>query len=294
MAREYRKVRGALLLLSSSVLFCAASSLVNIECRRVDPLHLVVWRFAVGALLVLGTHQAGRIVLRMRNKRLLLVRGLAGGIAIYLNFVTIEKMGLAKSTSLYFLYPLFAGILGAVVLGERFSWINLAALIGAAVGLLLVIGKDGRIFHAWDGFGAYEGLGVLAALMSGIVVITIRKLHDTDDSWAIYFSQCIVGLILFIGPSLFRAAVWNPLDVVVLVLIGILATVGQLLMTEGFRYLPVRMASIFGMTDPLFVYLAGVILFREAITVYMVVGSTMILGACGAVLVGRKTTEDAR
>jgi drug/metabolite transporter (DMT)-like permease len=258
----------------------------------VDPLHLVVARFAVGALLVLGAHRAGRIVLRLRNKRLLLVRGLAGGLAIYLNFVLIGRMGLAKSTSLYFLYPVFAGILGVVVLGERFSLGNLVALIVAAVGLLLVVGKDGRIFHAWDGFGWYEGLGIVMALMSGIVVITIRKLHDTDDSWGIYFSQCFVGLVLFIVPAVFRAGRWNPFDIVMMILIGILATIGQLLMTEGFRYLPVRVGSLLGMTDPLFVYLAGVILFREPITLYMLIGSGMILGSCGVVLAGRQEAND--
>jgi drug/metabolite transporter (DMT)-like permease len=71
-------------------------------------------------------------------------------------------------------------------------------------------------------------------------------------------------------------------------LIGVVATVGQLLMTEGFRYLPVRVGSLMGMTDPMFAYLAGLVLFREPVTLMAAVGAMMILVSCGMVLAWRK------
>jgi drug/metabolite transporter (DMT)-like permease len=288
MIREQRNIQGAMLFLGSSVLFCLASSLVKIECDRIDPLHLVVGRFAIGALLMLVLHGTGRIVLGFDNKRLLLVRGLAGGLAIYLNFILIQRMGLAKSTMLLFLYPFFASILGVVFLRERFPLINLVAILIAGYGLILLVGGSGRLLDAWAAFGIDEGLAVFAALLSGVVVITIRKLHDTDNSWTIYCAQCFVGLVLFAPLAGWKSWSGTGFDVGMMILIGVVATIGQLMMTEGFKYLPVRVGSLMGMTDPLFGYLAGLVLFREPVTLMAVVGAMMILVSCGMVLAWRK------
>jgi drug/metabolite transporter (DMT)-like permease len=136
-------------------------------------------------------------------------------------------------------------------------------------------------------FGKYEIITLIGAVISGVAVTTVRKLHDTDNSWSIYFSQCFVGMALFGVPAL--AMGWNISwgGWLIMLGIGVGATVGQLLMTEGFRYVPVRIGSLMGMLDPVLAYAAGVVIFDEGVSVAAVFGAVLVVGACCMVLAGR-------
>jgi drug/metabolite transporter (DMT)-like permease len=59
-------------------------------------------------------------------------------------------------------------------------------------------------------------------------------------------------------------------------------------MTQGFRYVPVRIGALFGMLDPVLAYAAGVVIFGEGISVYAVFGGVLVIGACCMVIRGRR------
>jgi drug/metabolite transporter (DMT)-like permease len=131
-------------------------------------------------------------------------------------------------------------------------------------------------------------LAVLGAVIAGIAVSLIRKLHDTDGSLAIYFAQCAVGMWLVLGPSLSSEGSVGLNGVLILLGIGITVTVGQLMMTEGFKYVPVKTGSVLLMLEPVLCYIAGVAVFGEDMTLSSVFGSVLVIGACVVVLAGRK------
>jgi drug/metabolite transporter (DMT)-like permease len=70
----------------------------------------------------------------------------------------------------------------------------------------------------------------------------------------------------------------------ILVLIGVTATVGQLMMTQSYKHLPVRTGAILAMLEPTFCYFAGVAIFGELFTAKSVVGTVLIIGSCAAVV----------
>jgi drug/metabolite transporter (DMT)-like permease len=127
-------------------------------------------------------------------------------------------------------------------------------------------------------------LAVGAAVMGGIVIVTIRKLHETDSSYAIYFSQCAIGFWIAVVPSSAGAGPACFADGLVLVLIGITAAAGQLLMTQSYKYLPVRVGSTLAILEPLFCYVAGVAIFGEPISGKSVLGTLLIIGSCAAMV----------
>jgi drug/metabolite transporter (DMT)-like permease len=75
---------------------------------------------------------------------------------------------------------------------------------------------------------------------------------------------------------------------IVLLLLGVAATTGQLFMTAGYKYLPVRQGSILGMLEPTFNFFVGVILFAEPFSAYSLLGVVLIIGSCLLVLAQRK------
>lgn len=286
MAREHRKIKGVMLLLAANGCFCLGGIFVK-SAAGVGPLKIAFFRFVVGLVLVVAASWWGRFKLEFNDKRLLAVRGLFGGVAIYIAFLAISKLGLGKGTLLICCYPIFACLFSAMFLKERFGVYGMVAIVVALTGIYFVSRDNGESFSLLSAFGKYEIITLIGAMMGGIVVTTIRKLHDTDNSWSIYFSQCLGGLVLFGVPAL--ASSWDLSGAQWLFIsgVGISATIGQLLMTQGFRYVPVRIGSLFGMLDPVLAYAAGVAIFGEGLSVGAVFGAVLVIGACCMVLAGR-------
>ncbi len=73
-------------------------------------------------------------------------------------------------------------------------------------------------------------------------------------------------------------------DGLILVLIGVTATIGQLMMTQSYKHLPVRIGATLAMLEPVFCYLAGVALFGELFSAKSIIGTLLIIGSCVAVV----------
>lgn len=290
MAREHRKIKGAILLLAANGCFCLAGIFVK-SVSVVGPLKIAFFRFVVGLGLVAAVSCLGRFKLEFNDKRLLFVCGICGGTAIYIAFLAISRLGLGKGTLLICCYPIFACLFSAIFLKERFGLYGMVAVIVALAGIYFVSRDNETTFSMLRTFGKYEIITLVGAVISGIAVTTIRKLHDTDNSLSIYFSQCLGGLVLFAVPALMSTWDISPKEWLIMTGVGISATIGQLLMTQGFRYVPVRIGSLFGMLDPVFAYAAGVVIFGERVGVTAVFGAVLVFGSCCMVLAGRRGTR---
>ncbi len=68
----------------ASVFFCVAGSLVKYG-SYIGAYRLAFFRFAIGLGLIATAVMSGRVKLVFNNKRLLFLRGLAGGIAVFIS-----------------------------------------------------------------------------------------------------------------------------------------------------------------------------------------------------------------
>jgi drug/metabolite transporter (DMT)-like permease len=286
MSRTEHKKKGALLMALASVFFCMAGCLVK-RGSYIGVSKLAFFRFAVGLGLIATAAMSGRVKLVFNNKKLLFLRGLAGGIGVFIGFLSITKLGLGKGMVLICSYPIFASIFSAVFLKERLRLFDIGAILTAIAGIYFIAYEKQQGFSLLV-FGKYELLAVLGAVIAGIAVTLIRKLHDTDNSLAIYFSQCAVGMWLVIVPAFSSEGSVGLNGVFVLLGIGVSITVGQLFMTEGFRYVQVKTGSLLLMLEPVLCYVAGVVVFSELVTLSSVFGSVLVIGACVVVLTRRK------
>ena len=286
MSRLEHKTKGAALIFTACWFFCLAGCLIK-SGSYIGAYKLAFFRFVIGLCLIATAAMSGRVKLVFNDKKLLLLRGLTGGTAVFILVLSITKLGLSKGMVLFSTYPIFGSIFSAVFLKERLRVINFAALFTAVVGVYFVAYDKGQGFTLLV-FGRYELLAVLGAVIAGIAITLIRKLHDTDDSLAIYFSQCIVGMWLVIIPA-FKGGIAVGLKAVFILLgMGVTISVGQLLMTEGMRYVPVKIGSLLLLLEPVLCYIAGVLIFGEPLTFICLLGSALVIGSCAIVLAGRK------
>lgn len=283
MLKRNEKNLGVLLMVTACAFFCTMACLVKLV-SHIDPVKIGLSRFVVGICILTAATIMGTVKLRFNNKRLLFVRGLLGGIGIILTYLSIIKLGISKGMVLVATYPVFAYIFSVIIIRERPSVASAAAVVTAFVGIYLVMTGNKDTAGLWSGFGVYEVLAVSVGLIGGLVIVTIRKLHQTDSSYSIYFSQCAIGFCLAAGPSRFWAASVKPQELILLLSIGVLATIGQLMMTQSYKHLPVRKGAVLGMLEPLFCYVAGVIIFGELFNITTAFGSLLIIGSCAAVV----------
>jgi len=286
MPRLEYKTKGATLIILACGFFCITGCLVK-SGSYIGAYRLAFFRFVLGLGLIANIVLLGRVKLVFNNKKLLFLRGLTGGIAVSIALLSIIKLGLGKGMVLVSSYPVFASITSAIFLKERLRLLDFVAIMVAMLGIYF-IAYDKQQSFSLPVFGKYELLAVLGAAIAGIAITLIRKLHDTDDSFAIYFSQCAVGMWLVIVPAFASAGGIGLKGVFILLGIGAGVTVGQLMMTEGFKYVPVRVGSLLLLLDPVLCYIAGTAIFNEPLTLPCFLGTVLVISACATVLVRRK------
>lgn len=277
------KLKGTALMVTACVFFCVMASLVKLV-THIDAFKIGLWRFVIGMGLLGTAALFGRIQLKFHNWKLLFVRGLLGGAGIVITYFAIVNLGMSKGMVLVSTYPIFAYIFSITLLKEKPSVVSALLIATAFAGICLVVGGSNDGAGIFESFGFYEILAVSVGLIGGLVIVTIRKLHETDSSYAIYFSQCAIGFWIAVVPASARSSRIDLLDGLILVLIGVTATVGQLMMTQSYKHLPVRMGAMLAMLEPVFCYLAGVALFGELLSARSVIGTLLIIGSCVTVL----------
>lgn len=288
MSIENNKFKGTLLMLSSSCMFSAMACLIK-YASDIGADRISFIRFLFGLCLLCVLVLTGRIRLKFNNWALLTARGIIGGTAVWITYLAIVKLGLAKGTVIIYSYPVFAGIFGVIILKEKFRLINLVSIVFALAGLYLLVVPAGG-YRALLDVGKYEIIVIIGAVMAGLAVAIIRKLHETETTFEIFFALCLFGTLLMVIPANMGNQSVNGGGIMLLIGIAVCAFVGQLMMTEGFRYLPVNIASILSMGELILNYSIGVIIFSEAISMRSVAGAALILAACVSCLLRKLNT----
>jgi drug/metabolite transporter (DMT)-like permease len=110
--------------------------------------------------------------------------------------------------------------------------------------------------------------------------VIIRKLHQTETTGSIFAAQCVWGLAIAAVPAVLNWETPGPGALVVLVLSGLLAGVGQLTMTASYRLLPVAEGSLYQLLLPLGIGIGSALIFAERYSAADGVGSVLIIGGC--------------
>jgi drug/metabolite transporter (DMT)-like permease len=121
----------------------------------------------------------------------------------------------------------------------------------------------------------------IGAVLAAIVVVYIRKLTRTEHSSTIYAAQCFFGLVIGCGPALLQqtAKQIETVNMSALLLSGVMASVGQLMMTFGYKYLPVTEGSLMALCAPVTIMAGGILFFGEPCSGAQMAGAGLILSA---------------
>jgi drug/metabolite transporter (DMT)-like permease len=269
---------GVLLMLVSTVCFVANALVIRALGAHfaVDSWLLSSVRFVVGLILIVTLFPPGRVFQfnnLYRNPRLI-VRGILGGIGVYLYYVTIVHLGAGRATFISNTYVAMGALLAVVTLREPLTPALIAGSIVSLVGLALLT----NVIAAHPSVGFYDMLAILGALASAVVIVTIRQLHLTEHTATIFGAQCFYGLLFCLAPAVVRFAMPPAVAWTLLLASALCAGAGQLTMTRAYRELTVARGSLLQMLVPLGIAAGGAVFFGERFQPRELVGVALILG----------------
>ena len=236
-ARDDRIFTAIGLRLLSVVLFAVMNVFIKLCERDGASLgEILFWRQFGAAALVGGVVLAGpgwRSVATTRMPAHIL-RAAMGVAAMAFTFATILALPLAEATTIGFTMPIFATILGALILRESTGWHRWAAVTVGFAGVLTVAQPGSGHFPFW---GAASGLA--AAALTASVSILLRQIAQTEATTTTVFWFSTLSL-LPLGILYAFVARAHPVELwMFLAAVGLLGGAAQLAMTSALGLGPV-------------------------------------------------------
>jgi drug/metabolite transporter (DMT)-like permease len=217
-------------------------STMNVGVKMVSHLpavEVVFFRSVISLVISFSVLRMTGVSIWGRNHALLIMRGVAGAMALILYFYLIQQIPLASAITILFLAPIFTTIFGVFIVREKVHPLQWLFFAISFAGILFIKGFDTRI-------GTIHLLvGIAASIFSGLAHNFIRKIKTNEHPLVIilYFPMITMPVT-----GVFSAFVWvqpEHWDWLVLLLIGVLTQIAQYYMTKAYQAEEIsRVASI--------------------------------------------------
>jgi drug/metabolite transporter (DMT)-like permease len=264
-------------MIGSATLFGFMAFAAKIAAARLSGPQVAMIRFAFHLLPVMLITPYRRAAARFQRVDLLLYRGFFGGLAVLLYFIAIAHINVGVATLLNYTSPIFSGVFSMIFLRERITPKVLLPLPIALAGVFLVVhahAQPGDIL----GFGRWELVGLTSAVSSGAAVTAMRAARQTENSWSVYASFCLLGLVtcMPLGISSWKTPTgpeWLALGLMSLFAIG-----AQLLLTFSLRWVDAMTTGVISQLAVLVSMALGATLLSETINGMSAAGSILTIG----------------
>jgi len=244
-------------------------------------------RFGFGALAMFPFVLRQKVWFGRRDLSLLILRGLLGVGVLYAVILAFQAGATISVTMvLFYTAPVWALLMGALLIGERLTWERTGGVVVAIMGIILLFNPLG------EGISIGHLYGLLGGVMSGGNSVVTRYLRARYDARLIYGFQCLVGTLASIPLVIGDVQLPGPRMGMILLSAAIFGLLGQVLMNYGFRFIRAAEGSTLMMSEAIFCAIAGVLIFSEALSLEFVIGATLILGS-GVYLGLRAGTQKA-
>ncbi|MFK7850090.1 MAG: DMT family transporter [Akkermansiaceae bacterium] len=285
---EHIDIRGVMWMLGSVVLFAANTLLIraaSLASQDVDGWMATLFRGFFGVLLLVIFYSNGRGFewRNMFTNRLVVMRGLVGGLAIICFYITIDKLGAGRAIVINLTYPMFATVIAVFWLKERVRIVTCCWLVVAMGGLAIFLSDQNMRLAPTN----YDLLGLLGALAAGWVVVIIRKLRTEESPATIYGAQATCSLLMGL-PFVGKVPEVEITGLGFLALGAVIVTFGQLLMTSAYQRLSIAHGASLQMALPVVTAVGAFFFFGERFAFHELLGAAVVLVAIWRVASRRK------
>ena len=213
------------------------------------------------------------------NKKWLLIRGLAGTVALTIFFYTIHHIPLAIAIVVQNLSPIFTVILAMILLKEHVRVLQWFFIILSFSGVGLIaydqLGHSGVEFEHISFF--WLGMGLLSAFISGIAYTAIMKLRTTDSPIVIVMYFPMVAIPLMTILCFYEFTMPQGIEWLILIIIGVFTQFAQIYMTKALHEGAAATITPFKYLSIIYAFLVGYFFFGEKLSWLVDLGIVIVL-----------------
>ena len=262
------------LMAAATIVMIVQHSMVKYLAADISVLEIIFFR-TITALLFFTPWimRSGLAIFHTDHVGLHVVRALFQSLSAFGFFLGLAIVPLATVTALHFTTPIFAVLIGIVVLGERVSIRRWSAILAGFVGTMIILRPDaGNLGH-----GEFLVLGSALAWAAAIIVIKI--LGRTDSSVTITAYMYLIMTPITLIAAIFDWTWPTAAQYAWLVAIGLTGALGHVLMAEALRRAATHVVTPFDFFRLVWATLAGMVLFGETPDVYVWAGGAIVIAS---------------
>jgi drug/metabolite transporter (DMT)-like permease len=270
--------------LGAAFVFSILGALVKVVSSSLNNEMVVFFRNICSLIFILPWIWFSRSpdIVRTSCFRLHLFRSVAGLAAMYCFFYAIAVLKISEAFLLIATAPLFIPIVAYMWMREPITHNVRGAIIIGFIGIVLILKPGLGIFQPVSLVGL--GAGILAAL----AMVSIRRMSASEPAVRIVFYFTTLSTVISAAPLFWswqspKSEIWW-----LLVLIGLLAAVGQFLLTKGYSVAPASQVGPITYGNIVFAVLIGWIFWEETLDLLTWSGAFLI---CISGIITTRRTE---
>ena len=288
MSQEFtysdKPVAGALSVLGASFTFALLGALIKVVSSSLTNEMIVFFRNFCALIFILpwlwySRPQGG---VKTAFFSLHLLRSMAGLGAMYCFFYAIAELQLSEAFLLAATSPLFIPLIAYAWIREPVKRKVRGAILLGFIGIVLILKP---------GIGIFKPVALIAlctGILAALAMVSIRRMSASEPTIRIVFYFTVLGTLISAVPLIWswqlpQADVWW-----LLILIGLLAAVGQFLLTKGYSLAPAAQVGPFTYGNVVFATFLGWMFWGETLDLLTWVGACLI---CVAGIITTYKTE---
>jgi drug/metabolite transporter (DMT)-like permease len=264
---------GFALMILSAFFYALTDVLVKLISSSMAVIEIAFFRFLIGGVILLSLILPRGISLKGNQTSILVIRGLSGTLAFLCILKSLSMIPLANAMVLFYSFPVFATFFSFLLFRERVGKVEIILIAVGVMGITILMGPRSYLYEWGDVFA------LLGGCFAGFTIVLIQKLRETNGALIIYFYFCVVGGMVSFPFFLRELRMPTVEQFLLLVGLGVIFSAAQLLMTQGFKFCKASEGSVILMSELVFAGIAGVVVFKDALSPALLVGTTLILGS---------------
>lgn len=277
-----RPILGISFKILSALAFILMSALVKHLGDRYPAGQLVFFRSAFALVpLVVWLAMQGQFPAAMKTRNVggHITRGLIGTAGMFSNFIALSYLPLTDAVAIGYAAPLIVVIFAALILRENVRIYRWSAVVIGFAGILVMLSPHLGLLT--PSATRTSAIGIAFALTGAVctagATIQVRRLTASETTGAIVFYFTLLTTLIGLATILLGWNMPTQLDALALVSTGILGGIGQILMTQGFRYGDASLVAPFEYSSMIWAILLGWFVFAELPTLTVLMGAAIVI-----------------
>lgn len=264
--------------MAAALMFALMGVCVKFASAHYSAMELVTYRCLVSIVITLVWARIAGVSLRTERVGMHLWRGIVGAVSLLAWFYSLAYLPVATAMTLNYMSSVWIGAFvvgGALLYGKGDQpHALLATVLAGFGGVVMVLRPAFEANQLWPGvIGLFSGM---TAALAYLQVAALSRAGEPELRVVFYFAA-IAAVIGFVGTVFTGFSAWNLEHALWILPIGILASLGQLMMTRAYASGATMLVANLQYSGIVFAALLGMIVFADQLPLIAWAGMIVII-----------------